>query len=134
MTEEGEHPFKPGLEVAIVNRRYSFSIRRATVNKLHKSGRFTLTGSSQQWKASLSGWGDKTWFAWSTNSRWDSDCIELITPALMKEAEGHALVRRGRKAIDRMKQPKGGVFSVDVVNDLERLADLIAPKEAAVSK
>lgn len=47
-----QHPFQPGVKVAVVSRaRFgdSVSFREAVVAKIYKNGNFCLEGSAQQW-------------------------------------------------------------------------------------
>lgn len=50
MASRPDHPFVPGARVAIKS-YYSNEFREAFVDKVHKSGRFTLRGSPQQYRA-----------------------------------------------------------------------------------
>ena len=56
MTQES--PFIPGARVAIMSSSvYHADVREAFVDKVHKSGNFTLRGSRQQWRP----WGPSTY-------------------------------------------------------------------------
>ena len=48
-----DHPFQPGVDVALVARYYydnSVSYRLAKVAKVYKTGRFVLEGNKRQYK------------------------------------------------------------------------------------
>jgi hypothetical protein len=126
---EAEHPFKPGLEVAIVNRHFGFSMRRATIAKVHKTGRFTLVGDErQQWSPSR--FNPST--AWRAAQAWDQAAVELITPELLAEEAAYALVRRGWVAIERLSRPiKDEVFTLEVVERLEALVATILRRDVS---
>ena len=87
-----DHPFTPGLKVALVHRpRYGgeVSYRPAMVAKVYKTGKFTLEGSNQQYRPEQ--WRGK-WTAYETGSARILQ-VELITPEL--EAEAALSARRG---------------------------------------
>lgn len=102
-----DHPFKPGTRVAVRN-NHNRGYKENFVEKLHKTGRFTLRGSSQQYKAWRNSY-DKTWSAVSTGDSWYYSNIKIwdettdaeIAEANAKEAR---LLRWSnlRSAIDRM--------------------------------
>lgn len=87
--DEDEHPFKPGVEVALVTYgRWdnSVSFTRVKVAKVHKSGRFVLEGSTQQYRANYNYW-DKIWNGHATGDSLYSPDVELITPYLLKRVK-----------------------------------------------
>ena len=93
MSNEIKHPFTPGTEVAVVSRpRWGggVSFRRVKVAKLHKTGRFTLEGSPDQYSATHK-WGNREWIAHKSGDRWGSSLsVEMETEELRKEVEEYA--------------------------------------------
>jgi hypothetical protein len=73
------HPFQPGVKVAFRS-HYGVS-RSGIVEKVHKSGRFVLVGSKQQYRPSHSGLGGGEWVAFDT-SRYSRVTIVIWTPAI----------------------------------------------------
>lgn len=87
MTEPTDHPFQPGVEVAIVTRNYngtSYSLSK--VAKVYKNGNFVLEGNNQQYRASR-GWLDsERWEATATGSSYGAHArVELVTDKLREE-------------------------------------------------
>lgn len=86
-----DHPFKPGTRVAVSEGRYTGGYREAFVDKVYKTGRFTLVGDPdrKQWTARL--WGlcgpkTPTWEAWGSGYSgslkiWDETTDAEITAA-----------------------------------------------------
>jgi hypothetical protein len=73
-------PFVPGARVAIAstNGWYRPRYAEAFVEKAHKSGRFTLKGSSQQWRPhEPQGDYRKTWEATQTGDGWSRQSLKI---------------------------------------------------------
>ena len=72
-----DHPFVPGARVAVRN-LYSDRVIENFVDKVYKTGNFTLRGSSQQWKPWQNSYGQRTWAASETGSgRWSGSRLDL---------------------------------------------------------
>lgn len=81
-----EHPFVPGARVAIHD-RFGDGMREGFVEKVYKTGNFTLRGSSQQWRPWDCSWSqEKRWSATSTGSSgWDRRRLDLWDETTDKE-------------------------------------------------
>jgi hypothetical protein len=107
-----EHPFRPGARVA-VSERYSDEVSEAFVEKVYKTGNFTLRGSKKQWRPWQYNWGDTSrWSATETGSGWSRGRLDLwdeTTDAELsaKIAEKHLKTRwreiKGK--LDAVKHP-----------------------------
>lgn len=66
-----DHPFRPGTRVAVSEGRYTGGYREAFVDKVYKTGRFTLVGdpARKQWTARMRapyGGGVAVWAAYDS--------------------------------------------------------------------
>lgn len=102
------NPFVPGTRVAIKSKYDGLS--EGFVDKVYKSGRFILRGSTQQYRPDNYNNGD-TWNAWETGDGWfkrslriwnaETDSEILATNAAnARKAKWHALKSR----IERMRE------------------------------
>jgi len=111
MSDNKDHPFRPGVEVALVTRGYGeVSYETKKVAKLYKTGRFVLDGESRQWRANLertsyASDSQKEWRGSPTGGRyWRSYCtVEFVTDELRTLALQTTRKRRARAAIERIK-------------------------------
>lgn len=133
-----DHPFIPGTRVAVQAHddwRIPVSFKSGVVAKVLKSGRFTLEGSPQQWRAyppSSNGW----WHAISTGSSngslriWDhtTEADILNKNAIARRCRRY---ETARSIIDR--QSFSELVTDDVVEKMEAIVAAIKPqkKEAA---
>ncbi len=126
-----EHPFKVGVEVAIVSRsrwNKSVSIIPVKVGKINKNGNFVLEGSQQQYRP---GKGfDGEWQAFKTGgSRYDGVRIELITPDLLAEVAQYARNMRAIKIIDEISdyfsKSRTFDFTDEMLSELDRVATIL---------
>ena len=116
-----EHPFVPGARVA-VSEKYSDNrlltkksaayVTESFVEKVYKSGNFTLRGSKQQWSPWQSTWGDKRWSAIETGSGYHRRRLDLwdeTTDREIKDKIDEQNVKRRwrdiRSKIDNTKEP-----------------------------
>lgn len=124
MTEpETDHPFKPGLRVALTI-GYSETPREGFVDKVHKSGRFTLVGSVQQWRPSCYGFaqGRVEWGAHRTGGNsWDRSSVRVWDAESDKAIAQHALFERMNKVRDRIEHIKKADLTEAMVSALEAL-------------
>lgn len=116
---EQDHPFKPGLRVALTS-RYSDTPREGFVDKVHKSGRFTLVGSTQQWRPSRFGWSDGQveWSAHATGDNWDREGVRVWDAETDKAVAQEALADRVaavRKRLERFDPEKLTEATVDAL-------------------
>lgn len=113
MSENEQHPFKPGTRVAIRTSCYGngeHSYREAFVDRVYKNGRFLLRGSTQQWRTNRSYMRDQ-WEAYRTGDRrWDRDSVILWDEKNGAEIEASRardkLWDRARKIKDRVERWK----------------------------
>lgn len=120
MSDETNHPFQIGVEVALVTRNYtgvSYSIHK--VAKVHKSGRFCLEGSPQQYRPENGRWGGEGWSATATGSHSSYSKIELITDKLREEAA----------STKRRSKFKNIVYNID--RDAHRLSENVTDAHIA---
>jgi hypothetical protein len=106
-----EHPFVPGARVA-VSIRFSDEVRESFVDKVYKSGNFTLRGSNQQWRPWCSDWSDKRWHATATGSGWDRGSLQLWDETTDAEISARVAAtnlknrwRAIRQKVDNLKTP-----------------------------
>lgn len=121
MSDETNHPFQAGVEVALVTRNYtgtSYSIHK--VAKVHKSGRFCLEGTQQQYRPEKDIWGDSGgWTATATGSHLAYSKVELITDKLRAECA----------ATKRQNRFKNVVYNLD--RDTRHLAERVTDAHIA---
>lgn len=123
MTEE--HPFVPGLEVAYVEDRWGFSMKILKIDKVHKTGRFTLEGSRCQYRP-IKGSYDNKWMAYSTaRDSWSSGRVEMVTPELIAKGEQAAQVVRVRDAVRRLERINQKAVTREHADALEKMADAL---------
>lgn len=80
-----ENPFIPGARVA-VGEKYGDGVTEGFVEKVHKSGRFTLKGSAQQWKPWKSTWSSgPRWSATETGTGWGRRSLDIWDDETDKE-------------------------------------------------
>lgn len=123
-----DHPFKPGTRVAVSEGRYTGGYREAFVDKVYKTGRFTLVGdlARKQWTPRL--WGfcgpnPPTWEAWNSGGGatikiWDETTDAEITAA--------------NEERDRARASAEAVYDVERLPRRELSAKTIALLNAAV--
>ncbi|MET4289210.1 hypothetical protein [Bradyrhizobium sp. LA6.12] len=106
-----EHPFAPGARVA-VSEKYTDNVAENFVDKVYKSGNFTLRGSKQQWSPWQSTWSDKRWSAMETGSGFHRRRLDLWDDAtdqeLKEKIEAQNVKKRWRdirSKIDNIKEP-----------------------------
>ncbi len=126
MNDEANHPFQIGVEVALVTRNYtgtSYSIHK--VAKVHKSGRFCLEGSQQQYRPQKDRWGDSSgWSATATGSHSAYSKVELITDKLRAEAAATKRQNRFKNVVynlDRNARHLAEHVTDAHIADLERI-------------
>lgn len=102
-----ENPFVPGARVAI-RQRWSDAVTESFVDKLYKSGNFTLRGSTQQWRPWSNGFGERTWHATETGSRWGKSTLDIwdeTTDAnIQRDIAAAQLKRRWSKLQDKVRR------------------------------
>ena len=108
-------PFKVGDEVAYLI-RYNYLPQRRTVEKVHKSGRVVISGSSSLFRPTGTACGSHTHGA---IHHWTKDDDRAV------EAEN--LKHRAIKALEVMDRRRRSPFSRAAVAALEAAADIIAP-------
>lgn len=82
-----EHDFKPGTRVAVNSRWSDGDLYEGFVDKLYKSGRFTLRGSAQQWKAYRD--NGEPWQAMETGSGRHRRTLRIWTDETDAEIKAH---------------------------------------------
>lgn len=109
-----DHPFKPGTRVAIRFGYNDKNYRECFVDKVHKTGHFTLQGDTQRWRPSLNGgWGGQPprWTAdktgddhWSRQTvfLWDETTDKEITEGIAKQKRRDRLYAL-QKQIERLR-------------------------------
>jgi hypothetical protein len=121
-----DNPFKPGARVAI-STRYTNEVHESFVEKLYKSGRFTLRGSAQQWKPYC--WGvDQAWSATETGSGYVRGHLKIWDETTDAEITSRIAEQKLRARWDKIRHRVG---SVDRKNVTEEVCDAI---EAALTK
>lgn len=107
-----EHPFVPGARVAVYD-RYGDGLREGFVDKVYKTGNFTLRGSNQQWRPWRPSYGGDCWSASSTGSSswergrldlWDQATDEKISKKIAATKLKERWNRLGRR-LDAVKNP-----------------------------
>lgn len=128
-----DHPFQPGVKVAVVDRSRGLRmyraggcyIYRASVVTVHETGRFVLAGGGDvQWRPrkSYSGW---------TGFRRDShERVELITPELLAEEARCKRAATIDEALYRLVR-FGADLTEEDANAIIALADRLVPKDNA---
>lgn len=128
-TDNPESPFVPGARVAIIGdngwRRLRY--REGFVDKVYKTGRFTLRGSSQQWrpwKPSNSVLGSDYWTATATGDRgfgdhgrlriWDAAADAEIS-AVIAEGERERRIKDIARRFERLDPSKIDEAALDVI-------------------
>jgi hypothetical protein len=97
MTDTAASPFIPGARVAISN-RFRDGYTEQFVDKVHKSGRFTLRGSAQQWRPWQTCDG---WHATQTGEGWTRDRARIWDETTDAEiSESNAAAKRKARAIN----------------------------------
>jgi hypothetical protein len=106
VTNPIDHPFQPGVEVAIVSRSFNgdVSYRKAVVAKVHKNGNFTLEGGEgRQYRPWSTAWiNPRQWVGRPTGANRSSAGIELLTDELQEQAEATQRRHEFRKLVDRL--------------------------------
>lgn len=131
-----EHPFQPGARVAI-QQNYGWkgtTYREAFVDKVYKTGRFTLKDDPDrgQWKPYRGGWPEpRQWEASMSGYRgwlliWDDTTDAMIAEA--RDIAAHD--RRVRAAIDAVEQMKPSRVTPEAVAHLEAAIAAYAPDPA----
>lgn len=122
------HPFQPGVEVAIVKRSDwgGTSYSCAKVAKVHKTGRFVLEGSNQQYCAQNGMWGDIGWKGHATGGSpyQHSRRVELITDKLREEVENTDRCNRYLRVVEKfdVRRKNFSKRATDAqIADLERI-------------
>lgn len=112
MSEQKISPFVPGARVAITDGWDNW--REGFVEKAHKTGRFTLKGSDQQWRPnepSGTEWGYKYWRADKTGGGygrswlriWDDEADSDIKEIFAKQARKNRH-KQLRERFDRVSE------------------------------
>lgn len=128
---ENEHPFQPGVEVALVTyQRYGngMSFKRAKVAKVHKSGRFVLEGSTQQYRAYRDYWGNG-WEGIATGNSLYLDKVELITPSLLERVEETKRRRAWYDTFHKFERHARIDPTPEMVSAADALLALLEPKD-----
>lgn len=103
-----QHPFVPGARVA-VRERYGNDITEGFVDKAYKSGRFTLRGSSQQWRPWQTHLGDRTWSATETGSGWGRRSLDIWDESTHTEICAQIDAKRARNRWGNIRRKIEGV-------------------------
>jgi len=128
MTNTEQHPFQPGVKVALV-RRVGNSVSYATVEvaKVHKTGRFLLVGGDTQFSPSKPSHEGDIWTAHSTGhlSNRSFSFIQLETEDLKAAAAKTRLENRWRKAVADLGQLNNKTVDLATNADCEAIEGVI---------
>ena len=131
-----EHPFQPGVEVAVLSGHNHQNFKLAKVARVYKTGKFVLEGDAQQWKARQSWRDDRRWCAEPTGqSTWSRHVAQVVLndetfqTEHATEAERLAKVRRANSALAKVREIHRGEW----LNDwqLEALENFVRLYEGA---
>lgn len=139
MTPKTDHPFQPGVEVAIRSTsNFSFSTwTTAKVGAVYKTGNFVLAGDTrQQWRpSSEGGWGDAPGrpCAYETARSYSCKTLYLLSDAkneMMKDRAEQKRYVRLSKIRDRINRARYGEFTDTMLNAIEAaLPPIEEPKD-----
>ncbi len=127
MTPKTDHPFQPGVAVAIRNTsHHSFSTWiTATVGKVYKTGNFVLvTDPGQQWRpTTFSRWGKPARHcAYETARAYSRKTLYLLSDVKEEMAEDRAAsIRHTRlmKVRDRIQRTRSENFTESMLDAIE---------------
>lgn len=123
------HPFQPGTEVAIVVKgdwRAPHGFRKGVVAKVHKSGKFTLDGSPQQWHPYCPSPSTKFWHAYATGKN-NGELRIVDATTIDRINEDNARYRRYYRYVEARRAIERQSFSDLVTDDaLEKLEAVVA--------
>lgn len=135
---EQDHPFQPGTRVAIRGGWNHDQYSEAFVEKVYKTGHFTLRGNSQRWRPYKdSGWGradlKPRWLANETGHRysrltvllWDDETDNEIAAAVAETARR----RRWSDLAEKVSKLRGDDITDALCDAIE--AALPKPKQDA---
>jgi hypothetical protein len=130
MTEKTDHPFRPGVEVALADCWGDVS-RLAKVNKVFKNGNVVLEGSAQQYQPIYSG-GVK-WFAVETGvgSYGGRGHIEPVDEKSACRIRATERRNRFHRAVEQLSQLRGADVTDDQCASVEFLVAQLSKKKDA---
>ena len=125
-----EHPFQPGVEVAVLSGHNHQNFKLAKVARVYKTDKFVLEGDAQRWKARQSWRDDRRWYAEPTGRTWYPTLIfverafdhggriivlndETFQTEHATEAERLAKVRRANSALAKVREIHRGEWLND---------------------
>jgi hypothetical protein len=115
-----DSPFVPGARVAI---RYGHSdnYTESFVDKVYKTGRFTLRGApKQQWRPST--WRDfgddakTTWVAYKTNDRWSRSMLKIWDATTDTEISAALAAQARLERFDKVRTKIGRLRTSEVTD------------------
>jgi hypothetical protein len=130
-----DSPFLPGARVAIEKDRSHYSpigYTEGVIEKVHKSGRFALVGSSQQWRPARPDYYDNYWTAvetgshgWSGHKRlrvWDDVNDQEIRDAIATNARYYQF-QSAQQEISRLRF--SDLVTADVLTEMISIVNAV---------
>jgi hypothetical protein len=137
VTSPIDHPFQPGVEVAIVSRGFGgdVSYRNAIVAKVHKNGNFTLNdGANQQYRPWATAWANpRRWTARPTGEITSNPTIELLTDELQKQVDATNRRNEFRDLVKRLDRVQLSDVAQAQLEQLRALVDDITAVEKSAT-
>lgn len=121
MADVTEHAFQPGVVVAVVPHTYSAPRpMRRVVAKVHKTGRFVLEGSTDQWRVRDNGTA-----VVAGGSRWSHPDCEIWSAKHDEMLAAALRLDRYRAALDYLRTARVETPAEDITAAVEALAALV---------
>lgn len=130
MSDKTDHPFQPGVRVA-QRLFHGDNYAERFVEKVHKSGRFTLkNGGAQQWKPESwwNGDGKPRRHAAQTTS---GDHIFLWDDEIDNEIREHAITKAKRERLSAIRKCIAGLHHGDITAEMLDKLEAALPKPEA---
>ena len=127
-----QNPFVSGARVAVVTLGWGEpSYRECRVDKVYKTGRFTLVGSSQQWRPSSPGGDRQYWTADATGDcRWNRKHIKIWNEETDAEIAASIDRTKRTKKIKSLSERLAQIRESEITNDaLDQIASLLPARE-----
>jgi len=127
ISEETNHPFQPGVEVALVTypRWGGYpTFTRATVAKVRKDGRFILDNGPQQYRPYHNTFYIDKWEGKPTGDNIYAATVEIITQKLLDEVNAGKRKRAFQNAVEKLSR----------LRDKDVTAEQLAIVEAIVAQ
>jgi hypothetical protein len=125
-----DSPFIPGARVAIKS-RYVDDYTEAFVDKVHKSGNFTLKGSPQQWRPWRTAYDDEvSWSAVETGGGWSRRHLKLWDESTDAEIKEKMAATKRRQRFEEIKRRLHNMAPAEATDAMLDQIEAALPKKA----